>query len=312
MTDTTQHTASSLHGMLAVLGIRLLGALPLRWIQTIGAAIGALLWHLRSRDQHVTLVNLEKCFPEMEHQERELFGHRALVENAQGMAELAWVWRHPAKALAITHGHHTAFDEALSSQQPVIILAPHLGCWEVLNYWLASKANMHAMFMPSGVEQLDQLVRHSRESLGSTMHPATARGVASLVRAMRKEHAITAILPDQVAEPNAGMFADFFQVPAWTATLSSKLIQQTGARVFMAFAKRLPKGQGYQVIMHDPDPDIYSSDLQVSLNALNRSIESLIDEAPEQYLWSYKRFRVRPTGVPDPYKTPKKKRSSSK
>lgn len=312
MTDTTQHTASSLRGLLAVLGIRLLGALPLRWTQAIGAAIGALLWRLRSRDQRVTLVNLEKCFPEMALQERGLFGQRALVENARGMAELAWVWHHPAKALAITDGHYAAFDQALAARQPVIILAPHLGCWEVLNYWLASKANMHAMFMPSGIDRLDQLVRNSRESLGSTMHPATARGVVSLVRAMKKEHAITAILPDQVAEPNAGLFADFFQVPAWTATLSSKLVQQTGARVFMAFAKRLPKGQGYQVIMQDPDPDIYSSDLQVSLNALNRSIESLIGEAPEQYLWSYKRFRVRPAGVPDPYKMPKKKRSTSK
>jgi len=310
MTDNTQQTTSSRRGRLAVLAMRLLGALPLRWTQAIGAMIGALLWRLRSRDQRVTCINLHKCFPDMATEERERFARRTLIENARGMTELAWVWHHPAPTLAITHGQHAAFDDALAQQQPVIVLAPHLGCWEALNYWLASKANMHAMFMPSGLDHLDRLIRHSRETLGSTMHPATARGVVSLVRAMKKEHAITAILPDQVAEPNAGMFADFFRVPAWTATLSSKLIQQTGARVFMAFAKRLPKGRGYQVIMHEPHPDIYSSDLQASLNALNRSIESLIAEAPEQYLWSYKRFRVRPAGVPDPYKTPKKKRST--
>jgi KDO2-lipid IV(A) lauroyltransferase len=34
-----------------------------------------------------------------------------------------------------------------------------------------------------------------------------------------------------------------------------------------------------------------SKDLQVSVNQLNQDVEAMINVAPEQYIWSYKRFR---------------------
>ena len=37
--------------------------------------------------------------------------------------------------------------------------------------------------------------------------------------------------------------------------------------------------------------DILSKDLQVSVDSLNQSLEAMINIAPEQYLWSCKRFR---------------------
>lgn len=56
-----------------------------------------------------------------------------------------------------------------------MILAPHLGCWEVLNFWLATEFGLHAMFAPSGLPEVDDLIRSGREHFGSTMYPTTAR-----------------------------------------------------------------------------------------------------------------------------------------
>ena len=39
-----------------------------------------------------------------------------------------------------------------------------------------------------------------------------------------------------------------------------------------------------------PD-DILSKDLQLSVDTLNAEMQKMIDVAPEQYIWSYKRFR---------------------
>ncbi|MDF1780500.1 MAG: lipid A biosynthesis acyltransferase [Alcanivoracaceae bacterium] len=289
-------------GRFSVFALRILGSLPLSFSHALGIFICKLLWLIKNREQRITEVNIRKCFPTMPADEQITFGKESLLETGKGMAELAWVWHHPNDALAITHCDSQEFHQTLESGKPIIVLAPHLGCWEVLNFWLASHTNMHAMFAPSGLEHLDDLIKSSREKLGSTMHPATARGVATLVRALKKGNALTAILPDQVADPRSGVFADFYGNPAWTGTLSSKLIQQTGAQVFMAFAKRIPNASGYQIVMQAPDKQIYSEDIETSVRALNKSIEKLISEAPEQYLWSYKRFRVRPKGEPDPYK----------
>lgn len=297
----TRQATLQLRGHLATGVLRLMALLPLAANRAFGRMIGLLLWQLNGVSRRVTEINLARCLPNLPAEKRNLLARQSLIETGKGMTELGWVWHHPEQALVLTHGGNSEFDAALESGTPVIVLAPHLGCWEVLNFWLAKQAPMHAMFLPSGVERLDNLVRTSREKIGSTMHPATARGVATLVRALKKGHSLTAILPDQVANRRGGRFADFYGQPAWTGTLSAKLIQQTSAQVFMAFAKRLPDASGYQVIMQPADNDIYADDIDTSLAALNRAIESLIAEAPAQYLWSYKRFRRAPDGQSKPY-----------
>lgn len=297
----THQATLQLRGRLATGLLQLMALLSLNANRAVGHFIGLLLWQLNGSSRRVTETNLQMCFPEMPSQQRTLLARQSLIETAKGMTELGWVWHRPEQALALTHGGNTEFSAALETGAAVIVLAPHLGCWEVLNFWLAKQAPMHAMFLPSGIQRLDDLVLASREKIGSTMHPATARGVATLVRALKKGHSLTAILPDQVADRHGGRFADFYGQPAWTGTLSSKLIQQTGAQVFMAFAKRLPEHNGYQVLMQPADQGIYSDDMDTSLAALNNSIEALISEAPAQYLWSYKRFRRAPEGQAKPY-----------
>jgi Kdo2-lipid IVA lauroyltransferase/acyltransferase len=66
--------------------------------------------------------------------------------------------------------------------------------------------------------------------------------------------------------------------------------------VLFTFAKRLPKGKGFELICLPADADISDEDPRVATSALNRSIEQCVRLAPEQYQWEYKRFRKRPEG----------------
>ncbi len=59
--------------------------------------------------------------------------------------------------------------------------------------------------------------------------------------------------------------------------------------------------QGYEIRVRPADSAVADDDLDISLTAMNASIEHLIDESPSQYLWSYKRFRRPPAGVDTPY-----------
>jgi len=298
----TSSTRQAVRGLLATAVLRLMAWLPLSFNRRVGSFLGWLAWTLGSENRRFTEINLAIAFPDMPPAQRAQLARQSLIESARGMAELGWVWHRPQQALARTRGNNAELQAVLASETPVMILAPHLGCWEVLNFWLTQQADLHAMFMPSGIDRLDALVLKSRQTLGSTLHPATARGVVSLVKAIRQGQAITAILPDQVPDAHSGLYANFYGRPARTGTLSSKLIRQTGARVFMAFAKRLPSAQGYEIQMLPADNEIYSEDLDTSVAALNRSVEQLIALCPEQYLWSYRRWRKPPPGMKSPYK----------
>lgn len=289
-----------LKGRAAVAALRLVGLLPFAVNRALASALGWVLSRLPSDALKITRINLSLCLPEYPDQQR--LARASLVESVKNTFEIALFWRRPEEGLrrVVAEDGDAPLRQAVANREPVLILAPHLGCWEVLNFWLAREFGLHAMFAPSGLPEVDELVKTGREHFGSTMYPTTARGVAGLVRAMRKG-ALTAILPDQVADRRSGRFVPFFGHPAYTGTLSCKLAKQTNARVFLAWARRLPGTQGFEIRVRPANPDIHDDDLDHALTAMNRSIEALIREDPSQYLWSYKRFRRQPPGGTLPY-----------
>jgi KDO2-lipid IV(A) lauroyltransferase len=78
-------------------------------------------------------------------------------------------------------------------------------------------------------------------------------------------------------------------------TLVSRLAKSTGATVLMAFGERLANGKGY-VIHIEPLHEVATT------ANLNVAIEKLVRRRPEQYLWSYPRYKV-PRGAPKPPST---------
>lgn len=282
--------------------LRLIGTLPFVLNRGLATLLGHSIALLPSQARRVSEINLSRCYPDMPDKERRKLARQSLVESIKNTFEIALFWSRPEtgmKRIVNIDGGDT-LQAAVEAGHPVMILAPHLGCWEVLNFWLANHYDLHVMFAPSGLPEVDELVKQGREHFGSTMYPTTARGVAGLVRAMRKG-AMTAILPDQVPDRRSGRHAEFYGHQAYTGTLACKLVQQTGARPFMAWARRLPGTQGFELRFRPADEAIADKDLDISLLALNRSIENLIDEGPQQYLWSYKRFRRPPEGERAPY-----------
>jgi KDO2-lipid IV(A) lauroyltransferase len=101
------------------------------------------------------------------------------------------------------------------------------------------------------------------------------------------------LLPDQAPKSGEGVWADFFGRPAYTMTLVARLQRATGAAIIMAFAERLAGGRGYHIHFEEVPT------AQFDEAALNRAIEAQIRRRPEQYLWSYSRYKV-PAGAGAP------------
>jgi len=87
-----------------------------------------------------------------------------------------------------------------------------------------------------------------------------------------------------------GVWAPFFGQPAYTMTLVSRLVQQTGATLLLTWGERLPRGQGF-VQRFYPFPEPLPADAAESAAALNRAMEWLIRQRPSQYLWGYHRHK---------------------
>jgi KDO2-lipid IV(A) lauroyltransferase len=107
-----------------------------------------------------------------------------------------------------------------------------------------------------------------------------------LLKALKRGETV-GVLPDQVPGNGEGEWSTFFGRPAYTMTLIGRLIQSSGAGMVMCSCKRLPRGEGYELHI---SPVVIDASLSIS-QQINASMEQVIATCPEQYLWSYNRYK---------------------
>lgn len=282
--------------------LRAASLLPLGLSRSLGRGLGSLLWWSRSSPRRVTERNIDLAFPELSRRERQDLARKSLRSTGELVFEMGFIWHRPwdeVRGRILQVRGEAPVLEALAQGRGVVILGPHLGNWEVAGLYLSTWGDALALYKPPQMQALEQVVRSARERSGTTLVPTDARGLATLVRTLRRG-GITGILPDQLPDaPEAGENSVFMGIPAFTMTFASKLLQRSGAAAFFAVAERV--SGGFVLHLVAPEPDLYSDDTQTSLAALNRGVEACLRLCPEQYQWEYKRFRTLPRGEVDYY-----------
>jgi len=114
-----------------------------------------------------------------------------------------------------------------------------------------------------------------------------------MIKALRRGEAV-GLLPDQVPPGGQGVWAPFFGQDAYTMTLAARLARQTGAQVLIAYCERLPGGRGYVTHFERLEAPL-EGDAVLAATQINRAMEGLIRQCPQQYLWGYARYK-RPRG----------------
>jgi len=252
--------------------------------------------------KHTTERNLERCYPGMPEKEREALARESFVHYVCSVLESGHNWYQPVDRLRARCDEFVGselFEEALDSGRGVVVLAPHFGAWEFLGLYLQKFPAIAILYKPPANPGLEKALLARRERGGASMIPATGSGIRRLYAHIRAGGA-AGVLPDQQPKRGLGRFAPFFGNPAFSGVLAPRLIQRTGCMVLASVAERLPGGR-YRVHMLRVEDDVHSPDMDTSLAAVNRAVESCVKIDPAQYLWSYRRFKKQPEGEPPFY-----------
>jgi KDO2-lipid IV(A) lauroyltransferase len=225
-------------------------------------------------------------------------------ESGKLVAELPRLWMGRPVRVGWEGAAH--IEAAQSHGAGVLFLTPHLGCFEITAQAYAQRFGARqpvtVLFRPARQPWLRDLVANARVRPNLGTAPTTLGGVKQLIKAMKAGHAV-GLLPDQVPPAGQGVWAPFFGRDAYTMTLSARLAHTAGAQVVLIWGERLSWGRGYLVRVRPfrlPEGHSLSADLAEAAGQINRAMESLVKERPEQYLWSYDRYKV-PTGqAPSP------------
>ncbi len=243
-------------------------------------------------------MNLRRCFPQLDRRALKDLARSSLQHSAMLLTEMGTVFTWPVEEWRRL-ARSVEGEQLLAGRdgRGVLILVPHYGNWEFLALVLG-QYSVTALYDPPRQPALEPLIREARSRAGATLLPIDAGGLRGFYHALRSG-GVTALLPDQVPERRAGVYAPFFGVPALTMTFAHRLLRRTDARAVLGAAVRCDGG--FDIRFSELDAAIRDPDPAVSAAAMNASIEALVRTDPAQYQWEYKRFKRQPRGAANPY-----------
>ena len=271
---------------------RLASRWPLPLLHALGALLGWLTWlasptYRRRVAAHAALAGYG--FAQV----------RPAVAHAGRMAlETPRLWFGPP--VPVRWDGTEVVDAAYADGRGVVFLTPHLGCFEITAQGLAERYHARygpitVLYRPARQAALAPVVETARRREGLETAPTTLSGVRQMIKALRAGRAV-GLLPDQVPPEGQGVWSPVFGQSAYTMTLGARLIQQTGATPLLVWGERLAGGQGFRVHF-EAFPEPLSDDLDTAVAQINRAMEHLIRQCPQQYLWGYGRYKT-PRGAP--------------
>ena len=273
--------------------LRLIARLPLPLLHALGSALGWAIYGISPTYRRNLRRNLAQAGYTAARIRRE-----AIASAGKMLAELPAIWFRPHASVAALVREVVGEEEALAERaqgRPLLFLTPHMGCFEVTAQYAALRAPITVLYRPPKLDWLEPLMLAGRVRANMRLAPADVRGVRELFKALARGEAV-GFLPDQVPGKGEGEWAQFFGRPAYTMTLAAKLAEREGVACFLAYGRRLERGRGYAIVLR-PLPEKLEG--ETATRRLNRALEMLVRECPEQYLWGYNRYKV-PAGAPPP------------
>jgi len=270
----------------------------------LGYCLGWMLWILPNSKRRNSYINLNLCLPEYHGFARHNLVRKSLIHESQTLMEMPALMTLPGKRISslITKVSGLEYlQHAMAQDSGTILAIPHLGNWEMVGLYCSSHYPMTSLYKPQHRSpKLDIFIRNARERMGATLVPTDTSGVKALYRALENNH-VLGILPDQNPGKSGAVFAPLFGHTASTMVLIPRLAKRNKSTVLFCYAQRLGWNGGFHIHFSPAPESIMDDDLLVATTTMNQGLEQCIRQVPQQYWWSYKRFKKMPEGEKSPY-----------
>lgn len=278
----------------------LIAQLPFRLQMAVGSGLGLLAMAITPSRRRVVETNLSICFPEWDAAERRRQVKAHFRSTGQGIVEMGMCWFAPESRLAaLTHFEGAEhIDKAHASGQGVILLSAHFTSLEVGGRLFVTRWPLAAMFRPHKNAVIAWAMQKFRGSVAENAIPRN--DVRGMIKALKRGEMVW-YAADQSKRFKYTAVVPFMGEPALTNTAAARFAKLANAKVVPWFTLRRSDGKGYDAIFL-PELEGYAElSEEEGARVMNDVIETAVRRAPEQYLWTHKRFKNRGAEHPDPY-----------
>ena len=281
--------------------ITILGLLPRPLARGAGIFLAQLVYFLHVRLRRVGMRNLELAFPEKSRGERAKILRGEFTSLGRQLAEVCQFPRYTLKNVnnVIMYDGFENYEKAFARKKGVLFLTAHFGGWELSAFAHSMHGHpMHIVMRHMDNIYLDRLIRSYRTMHGNTTVDKD-EFVRGLLEAMRNGE-VVGILMDTNMTPPQGIFVNFFDIPACTASGLARIALRTDAAVVPGFTIWDPALRKYR-LRFDPAVNLVrtgdnEADIVANTQIFTKIIEDYVRKYPEQWLWVHRRWKTRPEG----------------
>ena len=274
--------------------MRLFAKMPLSWIETAGGLLGSLFYRVLPARRAVGEINLRFAFPDYDKDKIKSLNKTCFKNIGIAAFELGLSWWEHERLLKLCEIKGLEnLQTALEKKRGVIILTAHFTCLEIGGPVLNHHVPFQVMYKKIKNRLFDAFMRYHRSRLYKAV--VNSNKPLTLVKGLKKGYAAW-YAPDQDFGSKETVFVPFFGVDATALTAPARFAKISGAPVIPYFIKRKAGGKGYTLTILPAVENFPTDNAEADALTVNKIIENLIMQNPDQYLWVHKRYKNRPEG----------------
>jgi KDO2-lipid IV(A) lauroyltransferase len=270
--------------------LEFLSHFPIKFHYILGGFLGFFVARTPNQISAQTDKNIRLCFDQLDRSKQLSLAKNSIRHTCYSALELAAVWCWPVEKILAKIQQQAVCDQFRKSQKGRLVIAPHLGSWELLNIWLAENGRLISLYKPQRNARVDNFILKSRCRNGAQLVPTDASGLRKLIKGL-KRGATVMILPDQ--KPRRGgarIDSSFFGHAVATTPLIQNFCEKIDCDVFIAAMYRAETSSTFSLSIESLEHYKLAAPAPESAQYLNDQIESMARTHLDQYQWGYERF----------------------
>lgn len=280
--------------------LKLTTLFPLGLQLLLGRLIGRLFMLVGKRRRHIAEVNLRLCFPELSQAQQRQLLRGTFEAQGMGLMETAAAWLMPPRRLlplAEFHGVELV-EQAQREGKAVLLLGAHYTTVDMAGALFGHRVALDGIYRRQKNPVINYIMNRGRQQFmqGGRMIPQD--DMRSVYRCLADKRVLW-YPPDQDYGAKHSVFAAFFGVPAAVIKAPSRMAKKSQAVVLACWYQRREDGKYH--ISFGPIEGFTGDDFEADALAINRQLETIIRQYPEQYMWVHRRFKSRPPGMEKVY-----------
>ncbi len=278
----------------------MLTALPLRWLQKLGAGIGYVMWLVlcKRRAYSIDAVARHLCLPRPQAQE---IAKASFLHSGQSFLEIMYARRVTPRFWAqhITFAQPEIMAGIHAEKRPLLLVGGHIGAWEFAWGYMESffphRPKQAVVRLPRDCALASQMV-HLR-NIGQVKVVPHRQASRSVVACLRQK-GVTGFLVDHNCIQSEAIFLPFLGEVTAVNMGPALLALRTKALICPLFILREEHGRFCLHAQKILDTSTVQGTLRERLETVaawyTQAVEKVVLAHPEQWFWMHKRWKTRP------------------